>query len=81
MTQKLEACGHYVRTTRNPDGSGGLLVAECSLLQPNAQELAELFAKATGLRAALMRIADRSLGWSAEDFRRCARAALNGAGS
>ena len=29
----------------------------------------------------VLRIADRSLGWSAEDFRRCARAALNGAAS
>lgn len=45
----LEAIGHIVRTARNEDGSGGYLVAECSVLQPCREGDARLFAAAQDL--------------------------------
>jgi hypothetical protein len=56
---KLEAVSNIVRTTRNEDGSGGFLVAECSLLVGGAAERARLFAAAPELLEALQAITDQ----------------------
>jgi hypothetical protein len=49
-SENWEAAGHYVRTARNADGSGGFMVAECSLLVPGASDTARLFSAARELQ-------------------------------
>lgn len=55
---KLEACGSLVRTCRNPDGSGGFLVADVPHARPDSHELAQLFAAAPDLLDAARAAAD-----------------------
>ena len=59
----LEAVGHMVRTARNEDGSGGYLVAECSVLQPRRDADARLFAAAPELLEACLAIDE----WNARE--------------
>lgn len=57
MSEEFEACGSFVRTKRAPDGSGGLLVAECAHSNGFGEQTAQLFAAAPAMLAALKEIA------------------------
>lgn len=52
----LEACGLYIRTKREADGSGGFLVAEVHVNHPNAAETAKKFAAAEEMLDVLQRL-------------------------
>lgn len=58
MSEEFEACGSFVRTKRLPDGSGGLLVAECAYCNGFGEQTAQLFAAAPRMLAALKEIED-----------------------
>lgn len=56
MSEEFEACGSFVRTKRAPDGSGGLLVAECAHCNGFGEQTAKLFSAAPLMLAALKEI-------------------------